>query len=226
MRLEFSAMYRDEVPEAYVKRIDAPEDLSLNVWRRKSLTDIMVRVRCNEPQFTYLMPVPRDRRRVLSWFFNSVAIPACERYGEIFTSTTIDAAVLWIRPGRPVTFRRMVLSGLRAFPITLGLTTANRCLDVGIEMEKIRYQLTGGPHWYLLSLAAEDSQGRGSIAGGLLEPVLGRADLDRCSCYIETFLERDLPFYKTLGFRIEGSGALSRYGPSFWAMVRPPQGRA
>ena len=219
-------MYRDEVPEANLKPIGGLEELSLNARRRKSLTDVMVRVRCNEPQFTYIMPDASDRRRVLSWFFNSVALPACERYGEIFTSTTVEAAALWIRPGRQVTFKRMVLSGFRSFPITLDFPTANRCLEVGMEMEKIRYQLTGGAHWYLLSLAAEDPQHRGSVAGRLLEPVLDRADLDRCSCYIETFLERDLPFYKTLGFRIEGSGALSRYGPTFWAMVRPPQRRA
>src|SRR5262249_11191657 len=126
MRLEFCVMYRNDVPEAALGPTGDPEDLSLNGLRHKSLTDMMVSARCDEPQFTHLVPDARDRRRVLSWFFESVTIPASERHGEIYTSNIIDAAALWIRPGQQATFKRMVLSGLRSYPIGLDLSIASR----------------------------------------------------------------------------------------------------
>jgi hypothetical protein len=41
-------------------------------------------------------------------------------------------------------------------------------------------------------------------------------------CYVETFNERDLAFFRH-SFRIAGGGHIPRGGPDFWALIRPPQ---
>jgi hypothetical protein len=56
-----------------------------------------------------------------------------------------------------------------------------------------------------------------------MAPVLAKADWDLQSCYVETFDEGDLPFFKQLGFQIAGGGRIPKGGPNFWAMIRPPQ---
>jgi hypothetical protein len=39
-------------------------------------------------------------------------------------------------------------------------------------------------------------------------------------CYLETFSEKRLAFYKNYGFRITGAGRIPGGGPNFWAMTR------
>jgi hypothetical protein len=48
------------------------------------------------------------------------------------------------------------------------------------------------------------------------------SDAEGLPCYFETFNPANLPFYKKLGFRIEGAGRIPG-GPSFWAMARAPE---
>ena len=52
-----------------------------------------------------------------------------------------------------------------------------------------------------------------------------RSDAEGLPCYLETFNPANLPFYKELGFRIEGAGRIPG-GPNFWAMVRGPRAQS
>jgi len=62
-----------------------------------------------------------------------------------------------------------------------------------------------------------------SIASALLQLLLSQADSDGLPCYLETFQERDIPFYEDFGFRVEGAGIIPGGELSFWAMMRLPQ---
>jgi hypothetical protein len=70
----------------------------------------------------------------------------------------------------------------------------------------------------------EASKPEKAIAGALIEPVLSRADSDGLPCYLETFDERDLPFYEERCFRIAGAGRIPGGGPNFWALMKRPRG--
>jgi len=83
--------------------------------------------------------------------------------------------------------------------------------------------LAGGPHWYLIAHGMEQSKQEGSFTPTLLEPVLSKADGQGLPCYLETFCERNVPFYEACGFRVQGAGRFPRGGPNFWAMMRAPQ---
>jgi hypothetical protein len=73
-----------------------------------------------------------------------------------------------------------------------------------------------------MTLGMESAQDWNCIGRRLIKPVLARADSGGVPCYLETFNEKDLPFYKTHGFRIIAAGGIPGGGPDFWAMVRPP----
>ena len=95
--------------------------------------------------------------------------------------------------------------------------------DLGTRVEAIRKRLAGGPHWYLIAHGMQQSKQEGSFTPTLLEPVLSKADGQGLPCYLETFCERNVPFYEACGFRVQGAGRFPRGGPNFWAMMRAPQ---
>jgi hypothetical protein len=78
-------------------------------------------------------------------------------------------------------------------------------------------------HWYLLALGTEPSITGNAIRRTLMAPVLATADWDLRSCYLETFHEKDLPFYEQCGFQIAGAGQIPNGGPNFWTLIRPPR---
>jgi hypothetical protein len=70
-------------------------------------------------------------------------------------------------------------------------------------------------------LGAETRRREKAIGEALIEPVLLRADSTGTPCYLETFSEEKLAFYKCYGFQIAGAGRILR-GPNFWALTRAP----
>jgi hypothetical protein len=94
---------------------------------------------------------------------------------------------------------------------------------MGLHLNEIRRRLLGQQHWYLLALGVVAPLEKESARARLIEPLLSRADLDGQPCYLETFNEKDLAFYKRHGFRIAGSGKIPKFGPDFWALIRKPQ---
>jgi hypothetical protein len=132
-----------------------------------------------------------EKRRQLLFRFFRLAIRVSQIYGETYTTEDADSCALWIRPEHNVTLGRMVRPGL---------PTA---------------------HWYLMALGVESSEEEDAIGAALIEPILSRADSTGVSCYLETFNEQRLRFFKDHGFRIMGAGQIGREGPQFWTMVRP-----
>src|SRR5215510_7110432 len=68
-----------------------------------------------------------------------------------------------------------------------------------------------------MTLVPTDLKNRGKTA---LRSAFSLADSDQLPCYLETFRERDLPFYEEHGFRIFGVGRVPSGGPVFWSMMR------
>ena len=82
------------------------------------------------------------------------------------------------------------------------------------------------PYWYLENVGVEPAlQGRG-IGTRLLAPVLALADAAGQPCYLETQTERNVAWYRALGFEVREAGvAFTAGGPPNWTMLRPPRRR-
>jgi hypothetical protein len=173
--------------------------------------------------FRYLIPDDHARFRILKAFFSDV-LHASQLHGEIHTTQNIDGAALWIHPGSSWTHGEMMR--------TASNWTSNPSIQLNVAdwlnltecLDAVHQRVAGKLHWHLLAFGVDLMCDRNKIGETLLEPTLLRADSQALACYLETFNERDLPFYKTYGFRIAGSGQIPGGGPDVWAMIRAPHG--
>ena len=213
---EKTSRRNSELPQ--FKRM-VPADAS----RFELVADALSRSFQNEPRIKYTIPDEQVRQEVLPYFFRSIAIPVSRFYGQFSTTETMDGGALWIGPGCPFSFQRLFRSAMPETPITLRWTGVKRCVEVGVQLDQVRRRLVRKPHWYLMAFGVEPSRESEALRGALIEPVLAQADSDALPCYVETFLERAVPFYEARGFRVEGVGNIPDGGPNFWAMIRRPR---
>jgi len=187
------------------------------------LEGVLIRAFYDDPGVTYILPDALRRRSVLSWFFASVAIRTSRLCGEIYTTANVDGGALWISPGVEVTVGHAVRTEMLSLPFKLDRSSIARWINVNGYLESVRRQMADKLHWYLLALGTEPSITGNAIRRTLMAPVLATADWDLRSCYVETFHEKDLPFYEQCGFQIAGAGQIPSGGPNFWALIRPPR---
>jgi GNAT superfamily N-acetyltransferase len=187
----------------------------------EGLAGVLTRAFYEEPNFKYMIPDEQARLSHLPEFFR-VAIRASQLCGEIYTTQTVDGGALWICPERALTPWRMAWTGFPSMPFSLGWANYSRWFELGTRLEEVRDRVAKEPHWYLMALGVEPAKQRRRIGARLIQPILSRADSERLLCYLETFNEKNLPFYKRHGFRIAAAGNVPD-GPDFWAMIRTPQ---
>jgi len=191
----------------------------LEVSQASALANVLSRACHNDPYLTYLIPDVEARRIVSPWLFFSM-IRAGRLYGEINTTDSGNGAAVWISPLYGVSVRRVIRAALMSMPVGAGCGIARRCLRVAAIMEEVRKRLAPVPHWYLMALGFGTSQPEKAGREALIQPVLLRADSAGIPCYLETFSEEKLMFFKSYGFRITGAGRIPGGGPNFWAMTR------
>jgi GNAT superfamily N-acetyltransferase len=76
--------------------------------------------------------------------------------------------------------------------------------------------------WYLSIVAVDPAfQGQG-LGRTLLEPTIAAADRAEATFYLETFSERNLPFYQRLGFATKARFREPTTGADYAVMVRQP----
>src|SRR5262245_30048037 len=158
------------------------------------LATILGRAYYEEPHIRYILRDEQTRRRLLPDLFR-LAIQATQLNGEIHTTDSLDGGALWIGPGSGLAIGRSMRSGFSS-SLQLGWATLRRCITLGLHLDEIHQRLIKGPHWYLLALGVKPSVDRESVRATLVEPLLARADSRGLPCYVETFNEKDLPFYK------------------------------
>ena len=96
-------------------------------------------------------------------------------------------------------------------------SATGRALAVG---QAIEAHFPAEPFWYL-HIAGCDPAAQGKGHGG----AAIRAGLDRIAgsglpAYLETANEKNLGFYRSLGFAVNSEWSVPKGGPRFWSMLR------
>ncbi|HEU5099576.1 MAG TPA: GNAT family N-acetyltransferase [Roseiflexaceae bacterium] len=190
--------------------------------RARQLGWAMARAFRYEPNVTSMLRDETRRERALAWFFGSFVVRLGLRYGEVYTTPAGAGGAVWMRPGAHTSLWATLRAGLLAMLLHFGPSGAFRSAAFGAYVEQIRKTVAPPLHWYLVDLGVDPAaQGRG-LGGALLQPVLARADADAMPCYLETFRERTVTFYKRFGFTVVHTDTIPKGGPPFWCMAITP----
>lgn len=101
----------------------------------------------------------------------------------------------------PESFRRMSLAR--------DALHERQMADIGVE------------HWHLNIIGVDPLLQRSGLGRRLLAPTLAIADGSGKPCYLETYREENLAFYRKHGFDVVTTAELPEGGPRFWTMLRP-----
>ena len=197
------------------------ETIRLGESQLDETSAVLARAFFDDPLFVWMEPDNERRARFLPWIMR-----VGSRYGTLFgevhaTSHALQGAAVWLPPGgTAVQQERLEQAGFIDPVAVLGETSLARFESFMEHAETLHARDMGGAHWYLMILGVDPPyQGRG-IGGGVIQPVLSRADNEGLPCYLETAKERNVPFYRKHGFEVVHEGMMPPDGPRFWTMSR------
>lgn len=175
-----------------------------------------------DPSWVWAIPDDAKRRSVQSWFFR-VAVDYGLRYGEPYTDEHAACGAIWLPPGATaMPPLRLMRVGLLLMPLKAGPSSFSRLVAMGRALDERHKQDVQGPHWYLWLLGVDPARQGHGLGSALVRPVLDRADAGGVVCYLDTTLERNLTFYRPLGFEVVFAGRFPKDGPAYWTLRREP----
>ena len=175
---------------------------------------MLARAFADDPATSYIFPDPMVRARKLSGLF---ALLFDEDAGGMRLVTAGgEAATLWRGPGQTRTsywhMLRQALPMIGVFGTALG-----RAMAVSNATE---LHFPRGDYWYLHIAGCDPAaQGRGT-GGAVVRAGLERVAGSGLPAYLETATERNLGFYRAIGFKVLGDWRVAQDGPRFWSMWR------
>ena len=138
--------------------------------------------------------------------------------GLVQTTAGLEGAALWLPPGRDLLERPggTLFSARSILFLRGGIVRGARFFGV-LARNHPRV-----PHWYLEVLGTDPAHQSKGIGSALLGPILSRCDEDGIPAYLESSKERNLPFYQSHGFEVQGS-IRTPGSPTVWPMLRAPR---
>jgi ribosomal protein S18 acetylase RimI-like enzyme len=170
------------------------------------------------------LPVGSPERQVVLAHYFAYAIEEAATHGRLaLADPPGTGAALWLLPEAEHARVARETAKARALGAILGATGVGRYAAMVAFMEAQAAPLLSADCWYLSILGvAPGLQGRGHGAA-LLRPVLAEADAGGAPCYLETFGERSLAFYRRAGFAPLASFVEPLTGARYWLLRREPR---
>ena len=170
----------------------------------------------NDPIMTWIFPEPLNRSRRIPALFARLFQEATDHHGPCFVAGAAEAATYWHPPTKVAPSLLAKLPGLLPW-LRIAGAALPRALIFSEQSDAHR---PTEPHWYLhIAGCAPASQGTG-LGRAVIRAGLALADKDRKPVYLETSLEKNVGYYRSLGFAVTQEWMLGRR-VKCWSMLRP-----
>lgn len=200
--------------------------IKLPANRLAEASAVLARGFAENPNFVDLFSDERARAR---------ALPSLQReclrdalgFGHVYAATlrgVLVGVAAWLPPGG---FPLSPMRQLRATPaMARVLAAAPRSIPrLARFMTGVSRLHPAHPYWYLVVVGVDPGARGMGVGPRLLEPGLSLADEAAQPCYLETMTERNVAWYRGLGFEVESAGvSFTPGGPPNWTMLRMPPG--
>lgn len=180
---------------------------------------------CDDPFYRSISVASGDdpHRRLLQlthYFEHSIA--EGREVGNV-SFTGVEGAAIWITSDDAARLRVARERKLAALAQILGDEGFANYQRIVAAMEHALPLGIDPSCWYLSIIGVSpESRGRG-LGGGLLSPMLAKADALAAACFLETFNPRSIPFYERLGFVVIDTLVEPVTGASYEVMLREPK---
>lgn len=142
------------------------------------------------------------------------------KYGEVISTSKIinDISILYKLKNVKTSIFKALLSGYIKFQRRVSKEVINRVKYAVPELEKTHASIINTPHWYLNFIAVDPKfQGKGH-GTTLLKNMLRQIDIDGLSCYLETWVKKNVEWYQKYDFKVMKEIVL--FDCQGWAMLR------
>ena len=165
---------------------------------------------------TVLFPEAQERKKVLTWFYTETVRELVPSQKVYTTAGTVNGVAVWLPPGSPEKTPK--------WPWPSGGEAYERFLKVNDHLVLLREAALSDAFWYLPWIGVAETHQRQGLGRALLTPGLLQADQAKQPCYLETFHQPNVLFYKRLGFEVVIHQIEPQTGVAFWTMKREPRG--
>jgi len=181
---------------------------------RAAIAAMLARAFADDPAMRFIFPDPAVRMKRLPRLF-ALLFETDGPVGMRLTTEGGEAATLWRAPSEAGTGVWEMIRHAPAMLHALG-GAVGRALRVANAIDAHHPE---GDFWYLHIAGCDPAfQGRG-VGGAIVRDGLARIAASGLPCYLETPLEKNISFYRGLGFELTEVWDVPRGGPRFWSMV-------
>lgn len=171
---------------------------------RQTVIDILTQAFEDNRSVNYVVKQDQRRfqriQRLMEYSFN-----VCQNFGEVWLDDNDQACALILFPDKKTTSIKTILWDIKLAFSAIGVARVPQVLK---REKSIKAFHPNAPICYLWFVGvAKNAQGKG-IGSNLIMTILSQRVKER-PVYLETSAERNLPFYKKLGFEIFHSLNLS-----------------
>ena len=144
--------------------------------------------------------IPQDHRRtgriarLMEYSFDY-----CRLFGEVYLSDNGQACALVVYPRKVKTSLRSIWLDVRLIVTCVGLNNVRKALSREGIIRKLHPHEAFCYLWFIGVSPAMQRKGTGSM---LLEELLEQCDQDGLPVYLETSVERNVPWYAKRGFTV------------------------
>lgn len=183
----------------------------------------LIRAFFSDPFFTHIFPDPNGHLEALDVYFQA-SIRAGRLFEAVYTTTGASYGVaVWSAPSQALSPNQTAQVGLDRLPVFFGEAAYRRYQNMCDYLLALRNRDMPSPHWYLSILGVDPQHQGGGIGYALMQPVLAQADATGIPCYLETFKDDNLAFYRRCGFMPVVTDVEPESRLPFWTLRRDPQ---
>jgi GNAT superfamily N-acetyltransferase len=167
----------------------------------------------------HMYPDDETRARLAPLMFEAI-LRYDHLFGQVDHLAGFTAVATWVRPGETVeTPERLAEAGFGDLPGGVPLETLDAVFGfIGTAVAAVAPE----PHWHLRLLGVEPDRQGGGLGAVVMRHGIDRAADSGHPVVLETFAERNVPFYLRNGFELLVEDIEPTSGLRFWALRHPP----
>jgi len=195
--------------------------INLSEKHIKPASLVLSRAFQNDPVIRWQIP-EANKRLIKAHYIFEIMLRIGIKYGEVYgTSENLEGIAIW-RPPKNVNlpYLKYLTKGGFKLPYKFGIKIAKRMTFIKAVNDSMRNIYMRVPYWYFGLIGVDPKfQGQG-FASNLVKPMLNYIENQNLPIYLETTLERNLPFFEYFGFEKLEEIIIPNTNIVSWSMIR------